>query len=81
MPLKLDEESKNTKLEEVAEEGKENIGAPLKLEEEFEDMDEEVEGMKVEQGPKGLLGAYWISYHNPCHPGTHKGPANLRWNR
>jgi hypothetical protein len=81
MPLKLDEESKNNKPEEVAEEGKENIGAPLKLEGEFEDMDEEVEGMKVEQGPKGLLGAYWISYHNPCHPGTHKGPANLRWNR
>jgi Fe-S oxidoreductase len=83
IPLKPDEELENTEIKpEVAAEKKERVEeTPLKLEEESEDVDEGVEGMKVEQGPKGLLGAYWISYHNPCHLGTHKGPANLRWNR
>jgi hypothetical protein len=78
-----DEELENTEIKlEVATEKNERVEeAPLKLEEEPEEMDKVVEETKIEQGPKGLLGAYWISYHNPCHPGTHLGPADLRWSR
>jgi hypothetical protein len=83
IPLKPDEELENTEIKlEVATEKNERVEeAPLKLEEEPEEIDKVVEETKIEQGPKGLLGAYWISYHNPCHPGTHLGPADLRWSR
>ena len=55
--LKLDEESKNTQPEEVAEERKEKTEAPLRLEEEPEDRDEEgVEEMKIGQGLRGRGG-------------------------
>jgi hypothetical protein len=54
MLLKLDEESKP---EEVAEERKEKTEAPLRLEEEPEDRDEEgVEEMKIGQGLRGRGG-------------------------
>jgi hypothetical protein len=82
IPLKLDEGFENNKAKPIKpEEVQEGIEVPLRLEEEPEEIDKVVEETKIEQGPKGLLGAYWISYHNPCHPGTHLGPADLRWSR
>jgi hypothetical protein len=53
IPLKLDEESKP---EEVAGERKEKTEAPLRLEEEPEEMDKRVEGMKIGQGLSGRGG-------------------------
>jgi hypothetical protein len=55
-PLKLDEESKNTKPEEVSEERKEKTEAPLRLEEELEETDKGVEEMKIGQGLRGRGG-------------------------
>jgi hypothetical protein len=53
IPLKLDEESKP---EEIAGERKEKTEAPLRLEEEPEEMDKRVEGMKIGQGLRGRGG-------------------------
>ena len=58
MPLKPDKELEYTKPEEVAEERKEKTEVPLRLEEEPEEMDKVVEGMKIGQGPIGRVCAY-----------------------
>jgi hypothetical protein len=82
--LKLDEESKNTQPEEVAEERKGKTEASLRLEEEPEDRDEEgIEEMKIGQGLRGRVSAYGSvhpsppSQHSPRARHTSDGTDNI----
>jgi hypothetical protein len=70
IPLKPDEELGTTGIKpEVAAEKKERVEeTPLRLEEEPEEMDKGVEGMKIGQGPKGLVGAYGGVHPLPTVP-------------
>jgi hypothetical protein len=66
IPLKLDEGVENSEIK--PEEVKEGIEAPLRLEEEPEEIDKVVEGMKIGQGPIGLVGAYGSVHPLPTVP-------------